>query len=106
MPKKTPKTATLLCVIHETDDLRAELYKDGEAFRLHFAGIQRKDRTFDSLPALLSGLHGVFLELRMGHRGIQGLDGLAKASDDARQDVLAASRKIHGALAELEAGAG
>ena len=30
--------------------------------------------------------------------GISGLDGLARVSDDAREDVLAASRKIHNAL--------
>ena len=100
MVKKSPETdsATPLCIIHEDKKIRAELHKDGEIFRLHFAGVKRKDRTFDTLPALLSGLHGVFLELRMGNKGIQGLDGLAKASDDARQDVLGASRKIHSAL--------
>ena len=101
MPKKTKKTSsteTPLCVLHETDKSQAELHRDGDGFRVHFAGGRAKDRLFDSLPALLSGLHGIFLELRMGGAGLRGLDALAKASDDARQDVLAASRKIHSAL--------
>jgi hypothetical protein len=101
MPKKTKQSAggsTPLCVLHESEDLRAELHREGEGFRVHFPGTRRKDREFDSLPSLLSGLHGIFLELRMSGPGLHGLDALAKASDDAREDVLAASRKIHSAL--------
>jgi hypothetical protein len=97
MAKKTESTNSL-CTLFEKDGLTAELYREGEGFRVSFPGTKRKDRTFDSLPNLLSGLHGVFLELRMGGTGISGLDGLARVSDDARQDVLAASRKIHNAL--------
>jgi len=97
MAKKTDSTNSL-CTLYEKDGLTAELFQDGESFRVSFPGTKRKDRAFDSLPNLLSGLHGIFLELRMGGTGIQGLDGLARVSDDARQDVLAASRKIHTAL--------
>jgi hypothetical protein len=79
--------------------MQAKLYRDGdEGFRIRFEGAKRKDREFDSLPNLLSGLHGIFVELRMGAQGIRGFDALAKVSEDARQDVLAASRKIHQAL--------
>jgi hypothetical protein len=102
MAKKTSKTASTaeaLCLLHETDKLKAELFREGEGFRVHFSGSGRgKDKEFDSLPSLLSGLHGIFLELRMSGRGLSGLSALAKASDDAREDVLAASRKIHAAI--------
>jgi hypothetical protein len=98
MAKKDTKSSSPLCVLYEKGNLKAELHREGEGFLVHFAGAKRKDRTFDSLPNLLSGLHGIFLELRMGGEGIRGLDGLARVSDDARQDVLAASRKIHTAL--------
>ena len=97
MAKKTDST-NILCTLFEKDSMAAELFREGEGFRVSFPGTKKKDRTFDSLPNLLSGLHGVFLELRMGGMGIQGLEGLARVSDDARQDVLAASRKIHNAL--------
>jgi len=97
MVKKTDSSNSL-CTLYEKDGLSAELLREGEGFCVRFPGRKRKDRTFDTLPNLLSGLHGIFLELRMGGMGIQGLDGLARASDDARQDVLAASRKIHTAL--------
>ena len=98
MAKKPPKTDDALCVLFESDKMRAKLYQDGEGFRIRFEGANRKDRAFDSLPNLLSGLHGIFVELRMGAQGIRGFDALARVSDDARQDVLAASRKIHQAL--------
>ena len=98
MAKKTTDSQKPLCTIYEKDSFRAELFKEGEAFRVRFVGAKRKERTFDSLPNLLSGLHGIFLEIRMGGPGIRGLDGLARVSEDARQDVLAASRKIHTAL--------
>lgn len=98
MAKKTTNTEKPLCVLHDTGKLKAELYKDGDTFRVHFEGASRKDREFDSLPNLLSGLHGIFVELRMGNQGVRGLDALARVSDDARSDVLAASRKIHQAL--------
>jgi len=97
MVKKTDSINTL-CTLFEKDGMSAELFREGEGFLVSFPGTKKKDRTFDSLPNLLSGLHGVFLELRMGGMGIQGLEGLARVSDDARQDVLAASRKIHNAL--------
>jgi len=98
MAKKSTKTDEPLCVLFEKDAVKAELYRQGEGFVVHFEGAKRKDRDFDSLPTLLSGLHGIFLELRMGGIGVHGLDGLARVSDDAREDVLAASRKIHNAL--------
>ena len=88
MAKKTTQSDKPLCVLYEKDSFRAELYQEGEAFRVHFEGAKRKDREFDSLPNLLSGLHGIFLEIRMSGPGIRGLDGLARVSDDARQDVL------------------
>ena len=97
MAKKTDSTNPL-CTLFEKDGMTAELFREGDGFRVSFPGTRRKDRTFDSLPTPLPGLHGVFLELRMGGKGIQGLDALARVSDDARQDVLAASRKIHNAL--------
>ena len=97
MPKNS-KTETPLCTLHQTKELKVELYREGEGFRVHFAGKKRKDRKFESLPALLQGLHGLFLEIRMSGGGIHGLAGLAKTSDSAREDVLAASRKIHAAL--------
>jgi len=97
MAKKSDSTKSL-CTLFEKDGLTAELFREGEGFRVTFPGTKRKERTFDSLPNLLSGLHGIFLELRMGGEGIRGLDGLARVSDDAREDVLAASRKIHTAL--------
>lgn len=102
MAKKTAKPevkAEGLCVLYDDDKLKAELFRVGEGFKVRFDG-RGKDRAFDSLPELLTGLHGIFLEIRMKGPGIRGLDGLAKASDDARQDVLAASRKIHAALGE------
>jgi hypothetical protein len=98
MAKKTTKTDTPLCVLHEVGKLKAELFRDGDTFRVHFVGAKRKDRAFDSLPNLLSGLHGIFVEIRMGSQGVRGLGELAKVSDEAREDVLAASRKIHQAL--------
>ena len=98
MAKTPPKDDTALCVLHESDRLKANLFKDGEGFRIRFDGTGRKDREFDSLPTLLAGLHGIFIEIRMGAQGIRGFDALARVSDDARQDVLAASRKIHQAL--------
>ncbi len=102
MAKKTSKTAPAgdaLCLLHDTDKLKAELYREGEGFRVHLSGSGRgKDKTFDSLPSLLQGLQAIFLEIRMSGRGLSGLSALAKAQDDARQDVLAASRKIHAAL--------
>jgi hypothetical protein len=98
MVKKSPTDQKPLCILHEQGKLSAELHRDGEGFRIRFRGVSRKDRLFESLPALLQGLHGFFLELRMGDQGLRGLDALARASDDAREDVLAASRKIHHAL--------
>lgn len=98
MAKKPPQNDEPLCVLHQDEKLGAKLYRDGEGFRICFEGASRKDRTFDTLPNLLSGLHGIFIEIRMGTQGIRGLDALARVSDDARQDVLAASRKIHQAL--------
>ncbi len=105
MAKKTPKTSPAgesLCLLHDTNKLKAELFRDGEGFRVHLSGSGRgKDKAFDSLPSLLSGLQGIFLEIRMSGRGLSGLDSLARASDDARQDVLAAARKIHSALGNI-----
>ncbi len=98
MAKKTTASAKPLCILHEEGPQKAELFQEGEGFRIGFAGSKTKDRSFESLPALLSGLHGIFVELRMGGQGIRGFDALARVSDDARQDVLAASRKIHSAL--------
>ena len=102
MAKKTSNTTPAgdaLCLLHDTDKLKAELYKDGEGFRVHLSGSGRgKDKNFDSLPSLLQGLQAIFLEIRMSGRGLSGLDALKRAQDDARQDVLAASRKIHAAL--------
>ena len=100
MVKKTSKSKAKeegLCVLHDDKKLKAELFRDGEGFQVRFDG-RGKDRSFESLPELMKGLHGIFLEIRMKGQGIHGLDGLAKASDDARQDVLAASRKIHAAI--------
>ena len=105
MAKNTSKTAPAgesLCLLHDTDKLKAELFRDGDGFLVHLSGAGRgKNKTFDSLPSLLSGLQGIFLEIRMSGRGLSGLDSLARASDDARQDVLAASRKIHVALGTI-----
>ena len=101
MAKKTTKpdqNETPLCLLYESEEGNAELHRDGDAFVVRFPGTKRKDRAFDSLPSLLSGLHGIFVEIRMGNQGVRGLDALARVSDDARQDVLAASRKIHSAL--------
>lgn len=103
MAKKTSKTAPVgdaLCLLHDTDKLQAELFRDGDGFRVHLSsGSGRgKDKKFDSLPSLLQGLQAIFLEIRMSGRGLSGLEALAGAQDDARQDVLAASRKIHAAL--------
>ena len=102
MAKKTSKTAPAdeaLCLLHDTDKLKAELFREGEGFRVHLSGAGRdKDKRFDTLPLLLSGLQAIFLEIRMSGRGLSGLSALAGAQDDARQDVLAASRKIHAAL--------
>ncbi|MCU0725034.1 MAG: hypothetical protein MUE73_04465 [Planctomycetes bacterium] len=78
--------------------MKAELHREGQGFRVRFAGTSAPDRKFESLPALLQGLQGIFLELRMSGPGLRGLGALAKAQDDARQDVLAASRRIHAAL--------
>ncbi len=89
--------AALRSAVRLTAKAQTELYRDGEGFRVHSTG-RGKDRKFDSLPSLLSGLHGIFLELRMSGPGLHGLDALARASDDARQAVLGASRLIHGAL--------
>ena len=97
MVKKSPELDQPLCIIHEQQGVRAELHRDGEGYRVHFAGAKRKDREYDSLPSLHSGLHGLFLEIRMSG-GVQGLDALARLSDEARNDVLAASRKIHSAI--------
>ena len=83
MPKKTKQStdnAKPLCILHETDEFRAELHREGEGFRVQFPGTKRKDRGFDSLPSLLSGLQGIFLEIRMSGPGLHGLDALAKAS--------------------------
>ena len=96
--KKSEKIETPLCLLYESKDGKAELHRDGEAFVVRFPGTRRKDRSFDSLPSLLTGLHGIFVEIRMGNQGIRGLDALARVSDDARQDVPAASRKIHSAI--------
>ena len=96
--KKSEPTVSPLCLIHETDKVKAELYRDGVGFRIHYAGTRAPDRRFESLPTLLSGLQQVFLEIRMSGPGLRGLSALAKAQDEARQDVLAASRKIHAAL--------
>jgi hypothetical protein len=102
MARKSTKKAEVkiapLCVFHETPKMQAELHREGDGFRVHFAGTSAPDRKFESLPALLQGLQSVFLELRMAGPGLRGLGSLAKAQDDARQDVLAASRKIHAAL--------
>lgn len=102
MAKKTPDAAAAgeaLCLLHDTDKLKAELFREGDGFRVHLSGSGRgKDRSFDSLPSLLQGLQAIFLEIRMSGRGLSGLDALARAQDEAREDVLAASRKIHAAL--------
>ena len=104
MAKKTSKTAPVgdaLCLLHYTDKLQAELFRDGDGFRVHLSGSgsgRGKDKRFESLPTLLQGLQAIFLEIRMSGRGLSGLSALAGAQDDARQDVLAASRKIHAAL--------
>jgi hypothetical protein len=102
MAKKSTKKSTTkadpLCILYEADGVKAELFRDGESFRVNFPGTKRKDREFESLPALLSGLHGIFVEIRMSGQGVRGLDALGRVSDDARQDVLAASRKIHAAI--------
>lgn len=98
MAKKTSNDEKALCILHEEGKVRAELYKDGDGFRVHFAGSKVKDRSFDTLPNLLTGLHGIFVEIRMGKQGIRGFDALSRVSEDAREDVLAASRKIHSAL--------
>lgn len=101
MAKKITKTEPPLCVLYESGKFRAELYRDGDRFRVHFEGAKSKDRVFDSLPNLLSGLHGIFVEIRMGAQGIRGLGALGKVSEDARADVLAASRRIHQALGSV-----
>ncbi len=97
--KKTEHRDSCLCILFETEKKKAELHREGEGFRVHFAGSSSPDRAFATLPALLQGLQGIFLELRMAGPGLRGLSALARAQDDARQDVLAASRKIHAALA-------
>ena len=74
------------------------LKQEGEGFRVKFVGSRAKDRTFESLPSLLQGLQAIFLEIRMAGEGLRGFDALARAKEDAREDVLAASRKIHSAL--------
>ncbi len=96
--KKTETAPHALCVFHETPRMKAELHRDGAGFRVRFAGTSAPDRKFESLPALLQGLQGIFLEIRMSGPGLRGLQALAKAQDDARQDVLSASRKIHAAI--------
>jgi hypothetical protein len=105
MAKKTSKTAPAgeaLCLLHDTDKLKAELFREGEGFRVHLSGSGRgKDKNFNSLPSLLSGLQAIFLEIRMSGRGLSGLAALARAQDDARQDVLGASRKIHSAMGSV-----
>ena len=100
MANKPPEIDEPLCILHEERGVRAELHRDGDGFLVRFAGAKRKDRTYESLPSLLAGLHGLFLEIRMGGDGVRGLDALARLSDEAREDVLAASRKIHSALGE------
>jgi hypothetical protein len=89
---------THLCVVAEETGRRFDLLRREEAFLIRDHSRRSPDRTFESLPALLSGLQAFFLEFRVATSPAKGFAELAALQEKARADVLEASRRIYAAL--------